>query len=139
MNQLFRLPGAVTRDPAIEAWGGRHEGELAEVAQRWFAVMRRCGVDVREVLHDDCPTACVGDAAFAYVAVFNAHVNVGFFCGAEIADPRGLLEGTGKLMRHVKIRPGNALDAAALASLITASYVDMKARVQHAKKALANG
>jgi hypothetical protein len=55
------------------------------------------------VLHDGHPTACVAEAAFAYVDTFKAHVNVGFFCGAELADPKGMLEGSGKLMRHVKI------------------------------------
>ena len=65
----------------------KHSGELGVIAQRWFEVMRACGDDVRELLHDGHPTACVDDAAFGYVNVFKAHVNVGFFRGAEIADP----------------------------------------------------
>ena len=89
-----------------------------------------CGEDVRELMHDGHPTACVADAAFAYVNAFSAHVNVGFFRGAEIADPKGLLEGTGKFMRHVKLRPGGEFDAAALMGLIDAAYIDMKKRVQ---------
>ena len=91
-----------------------HSGELGAIAQRWFEVMRDCGDDVRELLHDGHPTACIGDAAFAYVNAFTAHVNVGFFRGAEIADPDRLLEGTGKFMRHVKLRPERDVDAAAL-------------------------
>jgi hypothetical protein len=90
--------------------------------------MRDCGDDVRELLHDGHPTACVLDAAFAYVNVFTAHVNVGFFRGAEIDDPAGLLEGTGKFMRHVKLSPERAVDAAALAALIETAYSDMKRR-----------
>jgi hypothetical protein len=90
--------------------------------------MRDCGGDVRELLHDGHPTACVGDAAFAYVDAFTAHVNVGFFRGAEIADPDGLLEGTGKFMRHVKLGPHRDIDTAALGRLIQAAYVDMKGR-----------
>ena len=65
-----------------------HTGELGEISQRWFEVMRDCGDDIRELLHDGHPTACVSEAAFAYVNAFKAHVNVGFFRGAEIADPR---------------------------------------------------
>jgi hypothetical protein len=80
-------------------------------------------------MHDGYPTACVGDAAFAYVGVFRAHVNVGFFHGAELDDPRGLLEGTGKRMRHVKIKPGIDLDSPALATLIGTAYADMKLRL----------
>ena len=130
MSQLFRLPSSIRRDPAIDAWMRQHTGKLGQIAKHWFEVIRQCGDDVREVLHDGHPTACVADAAFAYVNAFKAHVNVGFFRGAEIADPAGLLEGTGKLMRHVKIRPGNTFDAPALSELVDAAYADMKHRLQ---------
>jgi hypothetical protein len=80
-------------------------------------------------MHDGCPTACVGDAAFAYVNVFSAPANVGFFHGAELEDPSGLLEGNGKRMRHVKLRPGVALDPAALDALINVTYADIKQRL----------
>ena len=130
MTQLLRFPGSVVRDPAIDAWMKEHPGELGVIAKRWFEVMRKCGADVRELLHDGHPTVCVADAAFAYVNAFRAHVNVGFFRGAEIADPTGLLEGTGKFMRHVKLRPGADCDAVALAKLIETAYADMKERVR---------
>lgn len=129
MSRLFRFPNSVKRDPAIELWMREHPGELGAIAERWFEVMRDCGDDVRELLHDGHPTACVGDAAFGYVNAFKAHVNVGFFLGAEIADPLGLLEGDGKLMRHVKLRPESAVDAMALRQLILAAYTDMKERL----------
>src|SRR6516164_5343152 len=130
VTQLLRFPGSVRRDRAIERWMQDHAGELGAIAGRWFEVMRDCGDDVRELLHDGHPTACVGDAAFAYVNAFKAHVNVGFFRGAEIADPEGLLEGTGKFMRHVKLTPARAFDATALSGLIGRAYADMKARVK---------
>lgn len=129
VSRLMRFPSAVRRDPAIAAWMREHGGELGEFARRWFEVMRSCGDDVRELLHDGHPTACVGDAAFAYANAFKAHVNVGFFRGAELADPDGLLEGTGKFMRHVKLRPGQPVDDAALGKLIHAAYMDMKQRL----------
>jgi hypothetical protein len=128
-SQLFRFPGSVKRDPAIEVWMHEHSGELGAIAQRWFEVMRDCGDDVRELLHDGHPTACVVDAAFSYVNAFKAHVNVGFFRGAEIADPEHLLEGTGKFMRHVKLSPESQVDATALTKLIETAYSDMKRRV----------
>jgi hypothetical protein len=130
-TELFHLNGAVERDPAIGAWFKDHAGALAEIAHRWFEVMRQCGDEVRELLHDGCPTACLGDAAFAYVNVFTSHVNVGFFQGAALADPAHLLRGSGKFMRHVKLKPGTATDDAALTSLIEAAYSDVKARVEH--------
>jgi len=107
-----------------------HSGDLGVIARRWFEVMRACGDDVRELLHDGHPTACVGDAAFAYVNAFKAHVNVGFFRGAEIADPMGLLEGNGKFMRHVKLRTERHVEARALMKLIETAYADMKRRVK---------
>lgn len=130
MSQVLRFDGSVKRDPAIETWMKKNPGELGAIARHWFEVMRRCGDDVREVLHDGHPTACVGDAAFGYVNAFKDHVNVGFFRGAEIEDPSGSLEGTGKFMRHVKLRPGAEFNAAALTELIEIAYADMKQRVQ---------
>ena len=80
MTQLLRFPSSVKRDPAIETWMKKHAGELGAIAKHWFEVMRKCGEEVRELLHDGHPTACVADAAFAYVNVFKAHVHdVGFF------------------------------------------------------------
>jgi len=107
-----------------------HASELGTIAQRWFEVMRDCGEDVRELLHDGHPTACVGDAAFGYVNAFKAHVNVGFFRGAELSDPSNLLEGTGKFMRHVKLRPERDVDANALMKLIETAYTDIKERMK---------
>lgn len=136
MDQLFRLAKTQPRDPAIDAWLAHRNGdpqhdELRAMAACWFEVLRNCGDDVREILHDGHPTACVGDAAFAYVAAFKAHVNVGFFRGVELAeaDATGLLEGIGKLMRHVKLRPEPEVDERALANLIQAAYSDMKSRL----------
>lgn len=126
----MRFPGSVKRDPGIEVWMRKHSGELGAIAKRWFQVMRGCGDDVRELLHDGHPTACVGDAAFGYVNAFTTHVNVGFFRGAEIADPHGILEGTGKFMRHVKLRPDQDIDGAALTELIETAYADMRRRLK---------
>jgi hypothetical protein len=130
MSQVFRFPSAVKRDPAVEVWMHEHPGELGVIARRWFEVMRSCGDDVRELLHDGHPTACLGDAAFGYVNAFKDHVNVGFFRGAELADPVGLLEGAGKFMRHVKLRPESDLNAKALMKLIETAYCDMKGRLR---------
>ncbi len=128
---LLRLNGALERDPAIDAWMKEHAGELGAIAQQWFEVMRDCGDEVRELLHDGCPVACLGDAPFGYVNAFTSHVNVGFFRGASLPDPARLLQGAGRYMRHVKLRPGTAVNATALRGLIDAAYSDMKARVEN--------
>ena len=128
---MLRFNGALERDPAIEAWMNEHGGELGAIANEWFEVMRKCGDEVRELLHDGCPVACLGDAPFGYVNVFSSHVSVGFFHGAALVDPARLLQGAGKFMRHVKLRPGTATNATALNALIDAAYWDMKKRVEN--------
>lgn len=130
-TELLRFNGAVERHTAIDAWMKKHARELGAIAQQWFEVMRKCGDEVRELLHDGCPVACLGDAPFGYVNVFTSHVNVGFFHGAALQDPAGLLQGSGKFMRHVKLRPGKATNATALSRLIDAAYSDIKARVEN--------
>src|SRR5438874_2923476 len=126
MSQLMRFPSSVKRDSAFEVWMREHSDELGVIAQRWFEVMRDCGDDVRELLHDGHPTACVCDAAFGYVNAFKAHVNVGFFRGAEIAYPEGLLEGTGKFVRQVRLRLGRDFNATDRTKRIETAYTDTK-------------
>jgi hypothetical protein len=130
-TDLLRFEGAVERDPAIDVWMKQHDGKLGAIAQQWFAVMRNCGDEVRELLHDGCPVACLGDAPFGYVNVFTSHASVGFFHGAALPDPARLLQGSGKFMRHVKLAPGTPTNATALAKLIDAAYSDIKARVEN--------
>jgi hypothetical protein len=129
MDDILRFSGASERDPAIDVWLDVGPAEMRSIAREWFVRMRQCGDDVRELMHDGCPTVCVEDAPFAYVNAFRDHVNVGFFHGAALEDPAGLLEGTGKRMRHVKLRPGREVNESALGDLIGAAYVDIKARL----------
>ena len=126
--RFMRFPTAVAHDPAVDAWFERR-AQLGALAREWFTRMRACGPDVRELLHDGHPTACVGDAAFCYTNAFTAHVNVGFFLGTSLPDPAGLLEGDGKYMRHVKLSPGTTVNVAALESLIGVAYRDLKIRL----------
>ena len=118
----FILHGTLGRHPAIEGWLASTPEPLRKIARHWFDVMRSCGPDVTEVLHDEQPTACVKDAAFCYVDAFKDHVNVGFFPGSSLEDPAALLEGSGRYMRHTRIQPGMAFDEAALHALIVAAY-----------------
>lgn len=82
MMDLYRFPAAARRDPAVDAWLEQHTDALGGIARHWYAVPRACGSDLSESLHDGHPTACVTDAAFAYVDAFSAHVDLGYFRGA---------------------------------------------------------
>ena len=128
---LLTFNGAVPHDPAIDRWFKSHDIELDAIAQPWFQRMRQCGDEVRELLHDGCPTACLGDVPFAYVGVYTAHINVGFFQGASLRDPAHLLEGSGKFMRHVKLRPRIPTNTAALEALISAAWQDIRSRIEN--------
>lgn len=128
MDDVLRFTGAVRRDPGIEAWFSALDAHRL-LTREWYERLRNCGLDVRELLHDGCPVACLGDAPFGYVNAFKAHASVGFYYGATLADPAGLLEGAGKRMRHVKLFPGRELNAAALSALIVAAYRDIRERV----------
>lgn len=130
LPKLFKLSGAVDHLPEVEEWLSSEPDELFSMARLWFAKFRQCGSDVCELLHDGCPVVCVNDAAFGYVNVFKTHVNVGFFMGAFLDDPYNLLEGTGKRMRHVKVRPGNDINSRALSELIERAYLDVKYRLE---------
>ncbi len=130
--RLFPLDGGRRVHPDVEHWFAQDDSDLRRLARRWFEVMRGTGSDVLDVLHDGHPTACVGSLAFGYVNVFRAHVNVGFFLGTQLDDPHGLLEGTGRYMRHVKLRTEAHGDSAALRQLISAAYADMKSRLNSA-------
>jgi hypothetical protein len=129
VTNLLRFNGALRHQPQIDSWFDSRPAELAAIAREWFSQMRSCGQDVTELLHDGHPTACVEDAAFGYVNVFAAHVNVGFFHGASLQDPSLLLQGTGRFMRHVKARPGSLPDRAPLEALVRAAYVDIKEKL----------
>ncbi len=129
-EELWRFPSARKRDPAVAAWFAEGPIELRAIAREWFEEIRRGGADVGELIHDGCPVACAGDAAFAYVNTFKAHVNVGFFYGASLEDPAGLLEGSGKGMRHVKLKPDSEPNAEALRALIRTAYADVRARLE---------
>ena len=75
MDDILRFPSAVKRDPAIDAWLGARRDDLRPLVGTLFVRMRERGGDVRELMHDGCPTACVDDTAFGHASAFKEHVN----------------------------------------------------------------
>jgi hypothetical protein len=134
MSSFLRFNGAVRHQPEIDSWFESRQRELGTIAREWFSVMRSCGQDVTELLHDGHPTACVEDAAFGYVNAFTAHANIGFFHGASLPDPSRLLQGDGRFMRHVKAMPGSLPERAALEALIRSAYDDIEVKLDVERK-----
>jgi hypothetical protein len=86
---------------------------------------------LRELIHDAVP-GCEeafkwsrpifgAGMGFAYIQANKAHINLGFAKGALLPDPQGLLEGTGKELRHVKIRSAEQVNPTHLLPLIQAA------------------
>ena len=63
---------------------------------------------------------------YAYIAVHGAHVNLGFYHGATLPDPDHLLEGTGKDLRHLKIREMGTVKNKAIKSLLVAAIAERR-------------
>ena len=98
MIALFDLNSSFEFDLKIDRWWSTKPPELSSLARKWFEVMKMCGPDVKESLHNGYPAACLDVYPFAYVDAFRSHINVGLYCGAFLPDPQGILIGTGKRM-----------------------------------------
>jgi hypothetical protein len=119
-------------------------GELAAIARQLFEEMRNCGDEVRELLQECCTMAvrphvwwvaaksgrCAQSAMSMYSNRTQTWDSSKFFHCPSLADPARLLQGNGRFMRHVKLKPETAASTSALTSLIEAACADIKARVE---------
>ena len=64
--------------------------------------------------------------AYAYIMPQEGHVNLGFYNGVSLSDPESLMEGTGKRMRHVKVRSKEETGRPALRRLIEAALEERR-------------
>ena len=64
---------------------------------------------------------------YAYIMPQGKYVNLGFYQGASLSDPSGLLEGTGKALRHVKVRSVLEAKNLTVRALILESIAERKA------------
>lgn len=55
---------------------------------------------------------------FCYISTHKDHIDLGFNYGSELPDPEGLLEGTGKLFRHIKVNSPEDLARPAVRRLL---------------------
>lgn len=129
MEKLLLYTGKDLQDLTMDVWLKDKAPALQRLAIKWFNEIKNCGDDVQDIFHDGYPIACVNNAPFAYVNIFTSHANVGFFYGADLKDKKGILEGIGKRMRHIKIKPGLAQDEKEILDLIKGSYMDIKRRL----------
>lgn len=98
---------------------------------------------LRELILELHPQACevvrLGDRAatyglgpkkmiegYAYLMPYAGWINLGFYKGAELPDPQGLMEGTGAKMRHVKVRALAEAEQPAIKALLKAALTERK-------------
>jgi len=97
--------------------------ELLELLDRYDAPVKALALGLRAVVHEEMApcheyifamsskivllygaTERVIDDGICHINVFVRHINLGFSRGAELDDPRGVLRGTGKAMRHITLK-----------------------------------
>mgnify|MGYP001814984199 CR=1 FL=1 len=102
-------------------------GALQPIARRLREIVLEVHPEAEEVvrLGDRAATYGLGprkmSEGYCYVLPYTAWVNLGFYQGALLPDPEGVLEGTGARLRHVKIRSLDAADAPAVRALVMAA------------------
>lgn len=111
--------------------------ELAEEGLR--PIVRKLRVVIMEIDPSACEVIRIGEEAatyglgpkkmsegYCYIMPHKSWVNLGFFQGAHLTDPETILEGTGKNLRHVKIRSIEQADDPAVRALIDAALVERR-------------
>jgi hypothetical protein len=63
---------------------------------------------------------------FCYIGAHSEHVNLGFYYGADLSDPEELLKGTGKKLRHIKVRTVEDVDRPAIRHMVQISLEERK-------------
>lgn len=107
--------------------------EWAAVARQLRALVLAVHPEAVEVvrLGDNAASYGVGpkkmSEAYCYVMVQKSWVNLGFYYGTAVPDPAGLLEGTGKRLRHVKVRSPAEAQQPALRALVAAALAERRA------------
>lgn len=123
---------AETRFGTFDGLMAQTEASLRPIAKRLRQIVLEVHPDATEVvrLGDRAATYGLGpkkmSEGYCYVLPYTRWVNLGFYVGAELADPEGLLEGTGARLRHVKVRSLEESDAPAVRALVVAALAERR-------------
>jgi hypothetical protein len=88
-----------------------------EIAAQLRELIRQAAPELREGIKWSQPVYEL-QRPVCYIQSHQENLNLGFWRGIELSDPEGMLEGTGKRMRHVKLRAGDKFPSAALTALV---------------------
>ncbi len=115
--------------------------DVESIARRLRALIKSVHPDALEVPRPGKRTITYGigprkaSEAYVQIALARLHVNLAFLHGASLRDPDGLMEGTGKAIRHVKVRSGADADLPALGRLVKAALAERRTALQRAAAA----
>jgi hypothetical protein len=102
----------VPKPASVAAYVAGVDDAMRPLFKHVRAFVRKHAPELTERLFMDVPSYFLGDELRFYLADHSRHVNLGFTTGAHVPDPDGLLEGTGKNLRHVKVRSREDLSPA---------------------------
>ena len=105
----------------VDGWLAEVDDPERDLAAAVLEFVRATLEDAEETVKWNQPCWVVAGANCLYVSAQDGYVNLGFYDGAALDDSAGLLEGTGKRMRHVKVRSADALADDALSELVAAA------------------
>ena len=121
-----------TLDPTFSELLALATDDLKPIAERLRALVLELDPDAHEVvrLGDKATTIGVGpkkmSEGYVYILPYKNWVNLGFYKGADLPDSSGILEGTGKKLRHIKMRTIADAERPAARSLIAAALAERK-------------
>ncbi|MGB2898588.1 MAG: DUF1801 domain-containing protein [Candidatus Acidiferrum sp.] len=95
--------------------------ELRKVVRGLRSFVKKIVPGTRETVNSWGVPTFEKKAPFSYYMVGKNHVTFGFLFGTSLPDPEGLLEGTGKNMRHVKLHTMEDLEQKGLRNLVQAA------------------
>ena len=115
--------------PTVEEFLATYPPHVQEIALKTRALVREVLPDALEMI--DLPAKLIGygtensyKGTICVISPYANHVNLGFARGALLPDPAGLLEGTGKRARHVKLKAVKDVDQPALRTLLEAAVTE---------------
>ena len=117
----------------VQEWLHRLPADKKPIVDHLRRLIGSVAPDVHEIIYHDALGYGPTDSGFdriLYVTVFEKHINLGFFFGGFLHDPKGLLLGGGKRMRHIKIGYMQACDDPAIKSLLEQAWADGLKRVE---------
>jgi hypothetical protein len=118
MAATVRTREAGTAASEIDAYIHRKNPHLEDVAQTLRATVKKVVPTSMETVNPWGIPTFESNGPFCYFMVGKNHVTLGFLRGTSLKDPEGLLEGTGKNLRHIKVRSAKDIGAKGLIELI---------------------